>query len=240
MNTLKSMVKSVPGVAKLIRALRNRYEHVGGFYTLSPDVLIALTKAFKIQSNGQNLFDGYGYYEFGMFRGFSFWFAEQISREYTGIDFGLFGFDSFEGLPRPQLEVEAAAFKEGYFRGPYEDVIAHLKKYGADFSRIKLYRGFFSNELFSKLRQSETFPPICICLIDVDLYNSCVPVLEFIKPLLVIGSIILFDDYNQFGVDNSAGERRALIEFEQVNIGFQKEHLFNYGWHGAAFRVIAL
>jgi hypothetical protein len=65
-------------------------------------------------------------------------------------------------------------------------------------------------------------------------------VLEFINPLLVIGSIILFDDYNRFDVDNAAGERRALIEFEQVNIGFQKEHLFNYGWHGAAFRVIAL
>ena len=90
------------------------------------------------------------------------------------------------------------------------------------------------------MRQTEQFPPISICLIDVDLYDSCVPVLEFIKDYLVEGSILLFDDYNQMGEDDDSGERRALIEFEERHPEFKKEHLFDYGWEGVAFRVASL
>jgi hypothetical protein len=66
--------------------------------------------------------------------------------------------------------------------------------------------------------------------------------LEFIKEYLVEGSILLFDDYNQLreAQDDNSGERRALIEFEKRNPGFKKEHLFNYGWEGVAFRVVSL
>jgi hypothetical protein len=216
--------------------MRQRF---GGFYAASPDVLVALVKAFNIQAQetGRNLFDGHGYYEFGLFRGFSFWFAEQISREYTGSNFSFFGFDSFEGLPKPELDREAAMFSRGDYRGSYENVVANIKRHDGDFSRIKLYKGFYSSEFFEKLRQSESFPRISICLIDVDLYNSCIPVLEFIKDLLVEGSILLLDDYNQFGEDNNSGERKAIIEFEGKHPGFKKEHLFDYGREGVAFRV---
>jgi O-methyltransferase len=250
MTTLKSIVKSIPWAPQLVKYVRSwarrigGTEPVGGFYTLSPDVLVALVKAFNIQklqiASGRNLFDGYGYYEFGLYRGFSFWFAQQISSEHTGSSFRLFGFDSFEGLPKPELDREAAAFNKGDFRSSYEDVTANLKKRGADFSRIRLYKGFYSNDFFKKLRQSESFLPISICLIDVDLYNSCIPVLEFIEDLLVEGSILLFDDYNQSGEDDNSGERRALIEFERKHPGFKKEHIFDYGWEGAAFRVTSI
>jgi hypothetical protein len=250
MKTLKSIAKSVPllyNVARRIKHLARGIkgkEPLDGFYTLSPDLLVALVKAFHIQHaqllNGCNLFAGHGYYEFGVFRGFSFWFAEQLSRMYAGPSFRLFGFDSFEGLPQPQLDSEAAVFKKGEFCGSYEAVTTNLTKWKTDFKRIRLHKGFYSKPLFERLRHSEEFLPISICLIDVDLYESCLPVLDFIKNYLVVGSILLFDDYNQLGEDNNAGERRALIEFEQRNPGFQKEHLFDYGWEGAAFRVLSL
>jgi hypothetical protein len=226
---------------------RSLSEAIGEFYTLSPDALVALVKAFNIQNaellKGRNLFEGHGYYEFGLFRGFSFWFAEQISREYTGSSFRLFGFDSFQGLPPPQLNVEAAVFDKGDFCASYESVTNSLKKWKADLSRISLHKGFYSNALFERFRESEEFLPISICLIDVDLYESCVPVLDFIKDFLVEGSILLFDDYNQFGEvgqDNSSGERKALSEFERKNPGFRKEHLFDYGLEGVAFRVLSV
>ena len=250
MSTLKSLIKSVPVLYKLARrtkkwvGLTNSEEPLGGFYTLSPDALVTLVRSFNIQqsqlSSGRNLFKGHGYYEFGMFRSFSFWFAEQLSREYAGAGFRLFGFDSFEGLPQPQLPSEAAVFKKGDFCASYETVTANLRKWKADFSRISLHKGFYSKTLFERLRQSEEFPPISICLVDVDLYESCILVLDFIKDYLVVGSILLFDDYNQLGEDNNSGERRALIEFEHRNPGFRKEHLFDYGWEGAAFRVLSV
>lgn len=131
-------------------------------------------------------------------------------------------------------------FCKGDFRGSYEVVTKNLERHKADFTKIKLYKGFYSNHLFDYLRQKEQFPPVSICLIDVDLYESCIPVLDFIKEYLVEGSILLFDDYNQLGEDDNSGERRALLEFEQRNPGFKKEHLFDYGWEGVAFRVVSL
>jgi len=248
LKNIRSITKSVPVLHKLARRMKKSLsEAIGEFYSLSPDVLVALVKAFNIQNarlqKGRNLFEGHGYYEFGLFRGFSFWFAEQISREYTGSSFRLFGFDSFQGLPSPQLDAEASVFHKGDFCGSYETVTTNLEKWKADLSRISLHKGFYSNTLFERFRQSEQFLPISICLIDVDLYESCVPVLDFIKDFLVEGSILLFDDYSQFGEDdqdNSSGERKALIEFERKNPGFRKEHLFDYGCEGTAFRVLSI
>jgi hypothetical protein len=126
---------------------------------------------------------------------------------------------------------------KGGFSCSYEEVTRNLRTWKTDESRIKLFKGFFSDELFRQLRAHEDFLPISIWLIDVDLHVSCVPVLEFIKDYWVEGSILLFDDYNHFGKDHESGERRALSEFEARHPTFRKEHLFDYGWEGVAFRV---
>jgi Macrocin-O-methyltransferase (TylF) len=136
--------------------------------------------------------------------------------------------------------LEAATFSKGDYKASYEAVTSNLKRYGADFSKMRLHKGYFSKTLFEQLRQIEEFCPVSICVIDVDLYDSCIPVLDFVQHYLVVGSIILFDDFNQAGEDNSAGERRALIEFEDRNPDFRKKHLFDYGWEGVAFEVLSI
>ena len=248
LNQIKSAIKRVPALHQAARCTKRHIGRILGFetieqpfFTLSPDVLIAMVRALTIQqqgsSSGRNLFDGHGYYEFGLFRGFSFWFAEQLTRAYAGASLQLYGFDSFEGLPQPQQKLESAMYSKGDLSVSYEAVTNSLRKWKIDESRIKLFKGFFSDELFRQLRAHEDFLPISICLIDVDLYVSCVPVLEFVKDYLVEGSILLFDDYNHFGKDHECGERRALSEFEARHPTFRKEHLFDYGWEGVAFRV---
>jgi O-methyltransferase len=244
---LKSIIRSIPPLHKLARRVRQGLtdeilDEV--FFTGGPDVLIAIVKAFDLQRQRapgrRDLLAGHAYYEFGMYKGFSFWFAEQLAREYTDSNFRFLGFDSFEGLPQPQLDVEARVFHKGQYRGSYEVVTRNLQRHKADFTKIRLYKGFYSKHVFDQLREKEQFPPVSVCLIDVDLYESCVLVLDFIKEYLVEGSILLFDDYNQIGENDNAGERRALIEFEKRNPGFKKEYLFHYGWEGIAFRVVSL
>jgi hypothetical protein len=44
-----------------------------------------------------------------------------------------------------------------------------------------------------------------------------VPVLNFIKPFLQPGTIIVFDDWNCFIGDPEKGERRAWAEFTAAN-----------------------
>jgi len=205
------------------------------FYTLSPDLLIAIAKSFKMQQ--KSLLQYHGYYEFGLFKGFSFWFAEKLSREYCNEDFILYGFDSFEGLSKSSVDIETKCWAEGNYACSYQNVMDNLRNYGTDFSRIKMFKGFFSKELFNSLRVNESFLPCSICVIDSDIYEACVEALDFIKDFMVSGTILLFDDFNAFNRDDSHGERRALREFEEKNSNFQKEYLFDFGGHGVAFRV---
>jgi Macrocin-O-methyltransferase (TylF) len=235
----KSFVKSRPGLYRLARAILGRKLAPEPFYSPNPEVLVALVRAFRLQEDS-HLLAGYGYYEFGLFKGASLWFAEQISREVTGKNFCFYGFDSFQGLPAPKLEREARVYSKGDFGCSLGEVTENLKKYRADFGRIRLYPGFFSPAHFARLAREQEFLPVSIALVDVDLYESTVPVLDFIGPYLVNGSLLLFDDYNQFGPDNTHGERRALLEFSQRYPTFRLEHLFDYGREGVAFRVLSV
>jgi hypothetical protein len=256
---LKEAVKSVPLLKRLAirvigegRTLANHIPGVrsmvgdGPFFTLSPDLTIALMRAFTLQRDS-NMLDGKGYFEFGMFRGFSMWWADRLAREFGAKDFTYYGFDSFAGLPLPELEEERSIFFKGQFGASYDVVLRNLEKWEADLSRIKLFRGWYSEELFCKIKAESRFPKASICVIDVDLYDSCVPVLDFVHEFLVPGSILIFDDWDQRrkqlgpdAQDDSTGERRAVKEFESRHPSFRKEHLFDYGWEGAAFRVLAV
>jgi len=65
---------------------------------------VAIVRAFNYQKNNNGPLSGHGYYEFGLFKGFSLWFAERISHDYVGSDFHSYGFDSFEGLPDTKVD----------------------------------------------------------------------------------------------------------------------------------------
>jgi hypothetical protein len=208
------------------------------FYTLSPDLLVAIVKAFNYQKINCGPLIGHGFYEFGLYKGFSFWFAERVSLDYTGSDFHLYGFDSFQGLPESDVDKTDRFWSKGTYTASYEYVLGKLEKYGSDRNRFSLYKGYFSQKLWDKLNKTEKFLPVSICVIDADIYESCVEVLRFISAYLVVGSILIFDDFNVFEKDESHGERKALKEFLQRNPSIKLEHLFDFGELGAAFKVV--
>jgi O-methyltransferase len=56
-----------------------------------------------------------------------------------------------------------------------------------------------------------------VILIDCDLYSSTKTVLNFLKPILRMGSIVVFDDWNCYFGRDDRRERRAFIEFLNQN-----------------------
>lgn len=201
-----------------------------GFFSLSPDLLVSLVKVFETHKD----FAGGAYYEFGLFRGFSIWFAEQISRGKVPDDFPFYGFDSFQGLP--QTMIDAKFYRKGEYSAGYNLVMNNLEQFGGDLDRIKLFPGFYSKALFERFSREEAFKPVSIAVIDVDLYESCVEVLEFLKPHLRVGSMLVLDDYNDMDRSDENGERRAFREFE-ARTGMEKELVFELGRECAVFRV---
>jgi hypothetical protein len=112
------------------------------------------------------------------------------------------GFDSFEGLP--------------------EDWSGHMERRGAFSqkgllpkvpSNVRLHPGWFSDSLPAWLAQNSG--PVSFVHVDCDIYSSTRDVLWGLRERLVVGAVIVFDEY--FNYPNwRHHEARALKEFVEA------------------------
>jgi len=221
---------------KLVHRIYYQYFH--GFNAANKDVLPALEKCLK-KSKDLGCFKEGDYYEFGIFKGFSFWFAQKKAKELGLENVRFFGFDSFEGLPT--IEGVDKTRRNIFYRGQYscsqKDVEKNLNKFGVDWSRTFLIKGFFTESLNERIKKQHKMDKIAIALIDCDLYSSTAEVLNFIKDMLSNKCILMFDDWNCFGKDNIRGQRKAFNEFLEKNNDFVAKPYFSYSLYGQTFFV---
>ena len=71
--------------------------------------------------------------------------------------------------------------------------------------------------------------------IDCDLYTSTISVLKFLKPLLVSGSILLFDDYYCYPANQNLGQKKAINEFLTNNKDYNFKKWKSYSTFGQSF-----
>ena len=174
------------------------------------------------------------FYEFGCHSGRTFGAAINASKFLKMKNFKSFAFDSFQGLP--ETDEMDGYFKTGTFHTPEEKFKNIIKKStGQVLGPNQVIRGFYKESLTSELCQR--LPKIGVLHIDVDLYSSTVEVLEFVRELLVSGSVILFDDYYCFNPDKPAGELCALNEFLETNTEFGIIPWKAYSTFGQSFFV---
>jgi hypothetical protein len=178
-----------------------------------------------------------GYYEFGLYRGFSFWYANNLAHD-LGLNLNFHGFDSFEGLPPSEVDIHRN-WQPGSYACGVEQVTSWLEQWKMPLP-YSLHKGWYSPELFEGIENSHTLPAPAIAVIDSDLYESATEILRMLHHRLSVGLILLCDDFNAFAGDDDHGERRALREFESNHPSFRKSHLFSFGTYGEAFEVTAL
>jgi O-methyltransferase len=181
---------------------------------------------------------GGDYYEFGLYRGYTFWLAQQVAGFNRLSRMRFFGFDSFRGLPPPDPgDAVGNEFHAGEFACSREAVSNHLSRFGVDWDRTHLIEGFYETSLTAEVRANLQMGPAAVVLVDCDLYESASQVLEFVSALLQDGTIVLFDDWNSFSASDAHGERRAFREFLTNHPVWTSEELFPFGSHGHAFRI---
>ena len=180
----------------------------------------------------------YAYFEFGCHSGRTFSAVVRACRYLKLKDFQFYAFDSFQGLPNTSAPVDGY-FKSGTFSTPV-DVFLKLvyNLSGYKLSHKNIVQGFFNESLTPEIQQ--TMPKVGVVHIDVDLYSSTVDVLNFIKPSLVVGTVLLFDDWYCFSPGSSMGESRALQEFLAANPNLSLEPWKNYSTFGKSFFVTSL
>jgi O-methyltransferase len=219
------------GVEDVVPPATRAAQTAEGFVTLSPSTLYGLLRCLRLAKAG-NL--GGSYYEFGLYRGYTLWFAQRAADALglTGMRFH--GFDSFAGLPEVTgIDSTTGEFATGDYASPRAEVDRFLDRWGFDWSRGDLTAGLFSS-LDPVSRPDEL---ACVVLVDCDLYASTVPVLAYLAPVLQDGSILLFDDWNCFGGSPEHGEQRAFSEFMADRPEWRSEVLFDVDRHGRAIRL---
>ncbi len=176
------------------------------------------------------------YLEFGVYTGNSFSLAYHFAQA-RGMDMTFYAFDSFEGLPDVR-GVDAKGFRQ-FTKGEYscsvEDFRNILAKKKVDLTKVHLIKGWYDQTLNAETRASIPLKKAAIIWIDCDLYESTVPVLNFITDLVQDGTIIIFDDWNAFRADPHRGERRAFSEWLAKNPSIFAEEFHRFSWHGNSF-----
>lgn len=178
------------------------------------------------------------YHEFGCHRGRTFRMALTEARRHQFEDMRFFAFDSFEGLPPTSSAPSQAAWREpGALATSEDDFLALVRQHGIYVDRVRTIAGFFDRSLTPDIRAqfAEEENKIALVCIDCDLYESAIPVFDFIEPLLQEGSVIYIDDlFAGYRGSPEKGVARAFLDFQTRSSWRFVRHL-DVGWWGRSY-----
>jgi len=181
---------------------------------------------------------GGSYLEFGVFTGSSFNFAMKVNKKIEKI-FGksnceFIGFDSFVGFGQIKKEDENPRFQDHIFSVDEKKVLKNIEKC-AKGQKMRIVKGFYQDTLKDKTTLDLKIDKARVVMIDCDLKESARLALEFIKPSIQEGTIILFDDYVYFKGDKNKGEYGAFNDFRKKYPEILFRRIFDYGYGSKAF-----
>jgi O-methyltransferase len=107
----------------------------------------------------------------------------------------VWGYDSFEGLPKPSgkylADINDIHYTFDHLAVSKTEVIANLKKYDVDLNDLYLIEGWFSETTKDKKPHK-----ISILRLDGDMYESTLECLQNLYPQVAKSGFIIIDDYN--------------------------------------------
>ena len=198
-----------------------------------------------------NQVDG-DYLEFGVFRGGSFaeaYRAINMERQYVFQQIGsttdpeffshkprFFAFDSFRGIPGGEAE-RHADYDEGAYSCSESEFLENIQRNGVDLDHVITVPGFYDDSLTPEIKEKLGLERAALIMIDCDLYESTVPVLDFVTDLVTQGTIIIFDDWYRFKGSPDSGEQRACSEWLARNPQISLVKYWQQGPQSVAFLV---
>jgi len=109
-----------------------------------------------------------------------------------------FAFDSFKGLPYSSSPETPLHFREGAYNSSLESFKNNLEKNSFDLSKMIPIAGWYNDTLNHELKLRHKLSKASIIFIDCDLYESAVPVFNFITDLIHDGTVLIIDDFFRY------------------------------------------
>lgn len=181
------------------------------------------------------------YYEFGCHRARTFRMALTEARRHQRDNMRFLAFDSFAGLPEVDGDTKHDLWNEaGTLATSQEEFLKLIGEHGIFTDKVELVPGFYDRSLTAELQNrllGGGTPAALIC-VDCDLYESAVPVFDFVDPLLREGSVIYLDDlFAGYGGSPFAGVGRAFLEFQDRSDWKFVRHM-DIGWWGRSYIAV--
>ena len=132
--------------------------------------------------------------------------------EWAGYQPRMLAFDSFTGLPDGPGE-RMADYHPGAYQCSEPEFRKAIEDAGVPSHVVSTVPGFYDATLTPETKQQIGLSRAAMIMIDCDLYESTVPVLEFITDLVQQGTIIVFHDWFRFKGDPNCGEQKACREW---------------------------
>jgi hypothetical protein len=176
------------------------------------------------------------YLEFGCHRCRTFRMALTEARRHNLDAMKFWAFDSFEGLPDSSGH-SVEIWQRGALTTSVDDFMRMVKEHGLYVDRVTPVKGFYSDSLTKELqtRFRDNEAKIALATIDCDLYESAVPVFNFIEPLLQEGTVLYIDDlFAGYKGNPTKGVARAFREFRKRSRFKFLRHL-DIGWWGRSY-----
>jgi O-methyltransferase len=167
--------------------------------------------------------------EFGVWQGAGLALIDRLARKLAGPHAKVFGFDSFEGMPKTAVDLhdnQAIVWAAGGYQSNIMDVAGRVPK-------AKLIKGIFSDLLplaeygIGKVRFAS---------LDCDLYESYRDALRLLTPHLQVGTVLLFDEViptldKRYHDSIRDSGQRAVDEWLEANQWKLKPlNIFNTAW----------
>jgi O-methyltransferase len=215
-------------VANIVSLIPPYLEFTIGKYT-------AIKKAFYITAHDSTLGC---YLEFGVFTGSSFNFAMKVNKKIDKLfgksDCEFFGFDSFSGFGEISENDRNPSFQDNIFSVNEKKVLKNIKKFSKG-QESRIIKGFYKDTIKDKTTSDLNIGKARVVMIDCDLKESAKLALEFIKPSIQEGTIILFDDYVFFKGSKEKGEYGAFSDFKKKYPEILFRRAYDYGYGSRAF-----
>ena len=178
------------------------------------------------------------YLEFGVFTGSSCNFAmkanKRIEKIFGKTDCEFIGFDSFSGFGEIKKEDQNPTFQDHIFSVDEKKVIKNIHKC-AKGQKSRIIEGYYKDTIENKTTLDLNIDKARVVMIDCDLKESTRLALEFIKPSIQEGTIILFDDFAFFKGSKNKGEHGAFADFRKKYPEILFRRIFDYGYGSRAF-----
>jgi O-methyltransferase len=176
------------------------------------------------------------YLEFGCYRGMTFGLAHK-HKHLARLNMHLYAFDSFQGMPKPKGIDAKSLLQEGDQAMSVKQFTEKLRAEGISEAEYSIIPGFYSQSLKENPLEKIGLSAAALVYVDCVYYESTLPVLDYVLPLLQTGSVIAFDDFYSFSGDPERGQQLALREFLQKNPEITLTEYLNINWHGKSFIV---